>query len=211
MPKSTPNQISIARDGLFTSRRLTADIADTAPTAQKLVKEHFGRRPLTAVELVVTSPKRIARLAAMSQGAAAGVPTEVFMEKLLSFAAKPHDLYSLTVIAPKNTVRVLINAKRLRRRPREIGATLVWAFVEVDQLCRKGALERRIALTRHEMGTHVLSKGKARGLYRIEAEMEAEAAKVTGQIVGKVIRKNRQAEAAVAREEAATTAQSATA
>ncbi|WP_331747484.1 hypothetical protein OG365_40690 (plasmid) [Streptomyces sp. NBC_00853] len=206
MPKSTPNQISIVRDGLFTSRRLTDDIADTVPTAQKLVKEHFGRRALVAVELVVTSPKRIARLAATAQAMAAGIPPEVHHDKLLSFTAKPNDLYSVTVIAPKSTIRVLINAKRLRRRPREIGATLVWAFVEVDQLCRKGALERRIALTRHEMGTHVLPKGKARSLYRIEAEMEAEAAKVTGQIVGKVIRQNRQAEAAAAREEAATAA-----
>lgn len=203
MPKSTPDQLSVIRNGLFVSRSLTADITDTAPTAQRLVKEHFGRRPLNAVELVVTSPKRIPALAAMAQGAAAGIPQDVYAEKLLSFTAKPHDLYSVTVIAPKNTVQILINAKRLRRRPREIGASLVWAFVEVDQLCRKGALERRIALTRHEMGTHVLRKGQARSLYRAEAELEAEAEKVTGQIVGKVIRQNRQAEAAAAREEAA--------
>ncbi|MFD9289608.1 hypothetical protein ACFWBV_15220 [Streptomyces sp. NPDC060030] len=199
-----PTQITVIRHGLFTSRRVTADVNDTVPTAQRLVKEHFGRRPLSAVELVVTAPRTIPRFAAMAQGAAAGIPEEVYAEKLLSFTAKPNDLYSVTVIAPKNTIRVLINAKRLRRRPREIGATLVWAFVEVDQLCRKGSLERRIALTRHEMGTHVLSKGKARSLYRAEAEMEAEAEKVTGQIVGKVIRQNRQAEAAAAREEAAT-------
>ncbi|MBB1244806.1 hypothetical protein GL263_14700 [Streptomyces durbertensis] len=199
-----PTQITVIRDGLFTPRRLTADINDTVPTAQRLVKEHFGRRPLTAVELVVTSPKKIPGLAATAQGSAAGVPKDVYAAKLLSFTAKPTDLYSVTVIAPKNTIRILINAKRLHRRPREIGATLVWAFVEVDQLCRKGSPERRIALTRHEMGTHVLRKGKARSLYRAEAEMEAEAAKVTGQIVGKVIRQNRQAEAAAAREEAAT-------
>ncbi|MGW2331655.1 hypothetical protein ACWC5C_38725 [Streptomyces sp. NPDC001700] len=201
MPISSPSQLSIARDGAFVSRRLTADIADAAPTAQKLVKEHFGRRPLNAVELVVTSPTRIARLAAMAQGAAASIPREVHMEKTLSFTAKPNDLYSATVIAPKNTVRILLNAKRLRRRPRELGATLVFAMVEVDQLCRKGAWDRRIALTRHEMGTYVLSKGKARSLYRAEAELETEAEKVTHHIVGKVIRQNRQAEAAAAREE----------
>ncbi|MEU7553111.1 hypothetical protein AB0B01_12315 [Streptomyces sp. NPDC044571] len=200
---SQPTQITVIRDGLFTSRSLTADINDTVTTAQRLVKEHFGRRPLTAVEVVVTSPKKIPALAATAQGAAAGIPEKVYAEKLLSFTAKPHDLYSVTVIAPKNTIRVLINAKRLRRRPREIGATLVWAFVEVDQLCRKGSLERRIALTRHEMGTHVLSKGKVRSLYRVEAEMEAQAEKATGQIVGKVIRQNRQAEAAAAREDTA--------
>ncbi|MCX5589576.1 hypothetical protein [Streptomyces erythrochromogenes] len=200
-----PTQITVIRDGLFTSRRLTADINDTVTTAQKLVKEHFGRRPLIAVELVVTSPKKIPGFAAMAQGAAAGIPENVYAEKRLSFTAKPDDLYSVAVIAPKNTIRVLINAKRLRRRPREIGATLVWAFVEIDQLCRKGSLERRIALTRHEMGTVVLPKGRARSLYRVEAEMEAEAAKVTGQIVGKVIRQNRQAEAA-AREAADTAA-----
>ncbi|WP_331762452.1 hypothetical protein [Streptomyces sp. NBC_01508] len=204
MPKSTPNQVSIARDGLFTSRRLTAQIADIAPTAQKLVKQHFGRRPLTAVELVVTTTNRIGRHAATAQGTAAGVPAKVHMEKVLSFTSKPGDLYSVAVIAPKKTILVLLNSKRLRRRKGEIGANLVFAFVEVDQLCRKGALERRIALTRHEMGTHILSKRDARSLYRIEAELEAEAEKVTHQIVGKVIRQNRQAENEAAREEAAT-------
>ncbi|MFE7614342.1 hypothetical protein [Streptomyces sp. NPDC057496] len=196
-------QLSIARDTLLGSRRLAAEIASAAPTAQRLVKEHFGRRPLKAVDLVVTSTKRLPGLAAAAQGVAAGIPADVYREKVLSLTAKPGGLYSVTVIAPNHTVQILLNSRRLRRRPREIGATLVWAFVEVDQLGRKGAVDRRIALTRHEMGTDVLSKSKARGLYRIEAEMEAEAEKATEQIVGKVIRQNRQAEAA-AREEAAT-------
>ncbi|MFD8391016.1 hypothetical protein ACFV2N_17900 [Streptomyces sp. NPDC059680] len=43
------------------------------------------------------------------------------------------------------------------------------------------------------------AKHKARALYRVEAGWEAEAEKVTGQIVGKVIRQNRQAEAAAER------------
>ncbi|MEU9108892.1 hypothetical protein AB0D54_32120 [Streptomyces xanthophaeus] len=203
MPKSTPDQMSVIRNGLFVSRRLTADIADTVPTAQRLVKAHFGRRPLLGIDVVVTSPRRIARLAADAQGAAAGIRLEDRKDKTLSLTAKPHDLYSVTVLGPKSNIRIILNAKRLRRRPKDIGATLVWAFVEADQLCRKGAIDRRIALTRHELGTHVLPKPKARGVYRIEAEMEAEAAKVTGQIVGEVIRQNRQAEAAAAREEAA--------
>ncbi|MFJ3630349.1 hypothetical protein ACIPQ3_30095 [Streptomyces albidoflavus] len=202
-----PAQITIVRDGLFTSRRLTADITETVPTAQRLVKEHFGRRPLTAVEVVVTSTKRIAMLATMAQGAAAGLKPEAWDGKSLTATSRPHDLYSVAVIAPNNVVRVLVNAKRLRRRQREIGATLVWAFVEVDQLCRKGAWDHRIALTRHELGVHVLPKHKARALYRVEAGWEAEAEKVTGQIVGKVIRQNRQAEAAAEHE--ASTAQNA--
>lgn len=203
-----PAQITLIRDGLFTSRRLFADISDTVPTAQRLVKEHFGRRPLTAVEVVVTSTNRISRLATMSQGAAAGLKPETWEDKTLSLASRPHDLYSVAVIAPNNTIRVLVNAKRLRRRLGEIGATLVWAFVEVDQLCRKGAFEHRIALTRHELGVQVLPKHKAKAMYRIEASWEAEAAKVTGQIVGKAIRQNRQAEAA-ATGEANTAAQGA--
>ncbi|MFI9080949.1 hypothetical protein ACIGW8_31525 [Streptomyces sioyaensis] len=190
-----PAQITVVRDGLFTSRSLNADIADTVPTAQRLVKEHFGRRPLTAVEVVVTSTNRLSRLAVMSQGAAAGLKPEAWDGKTLTLTSRPHDLYSVAVIAPNNTIRVLVNAKRLRRRPREIGATLVWAFVEVDQLCRKGAWDHRIALTRHELGVNVLPKHKARALYRVEAGWEAEAEKATGQIVGKVIRQNRQAEA----------------
>ncbi|MFF1405036.1 hypothetical protein [Streptomyces sp. NPDC058294] len=110
------------------------------------------------------------------------------------------------MIAPNNVVRVLVNAKRLRRRQCEIGATLVWAFVEVDQLCRKGVWDHRIALTCHQLGAGVLPKHKAGALYRVEAGWEAEAEKVTGQIAGKVIRQNRQAEAAAQREAASTTA-----
>ncbi|MGW1007709.1 hypothetical protein [Streptomyces sp. NPDC002520] len=206
-----PAQITVIRDGLFTSRRLTADITDTVPTAQRLVKEHFGRRPLIAVEVVVTSTNRISRLATMSQGAAAGLKPQAWENKTLTLTSRPHDLYSVAVIAPKNVIRVLVNAKRLRRRQREIGATLVWAFVEVDQLCRKGAWDHRIALTRHELGVNVLPKHKARALYRVEAGWEAEAEKVTGQIVGKVIRQNRQAEAAAEREAASTAAAQGTA
>jgi hypothetical protein len=206
-----PAQITVIRDGLFTSRRLTADITETVPTAQRLVKEHFGRRPLTAVEVVVTSTNRIAMLATMAQGAAAGLKPEAWERKTLTLTSRPNDLYSVAVIAPNNTVRVLVNARRLRRREREIGATLVWAFVEVDQLCRKGAWDHRIALTRHELGVNVLPKHKARALYRVEAGWEAEDEKVTGQIVGKVIRQNRQAEAAAEREAAGTTAAQGTA
>ncbi|MGA4953740.1 hypothetical protein [Streptomyces lydicamycinicus] len=201
-----PVQITVVRDGLLTSRRLTADITDTVPTAQRLVKEHFGRRPLTAVELVVTSTNRIAQLATRAQGAAAGLKPEAWDGKTLTLTSRPNDLYSVAVIAPNNVVRVLVNATRLRRRQREIGATLVWAFVEVDQLCRKGAWDHRIALTRHELGANVLPKHRARALYRVEADWEAEAEKTTGQIVGKVIRQNRQAEATAEREAAATTA-----
>ncbi|MFI2292922.1 hypothetical protein [Streptomyces niveus] len=200
MLKSTPHQISVTRDGLLVSRRLTATVADAVPAARHLVRERFGRRPLHAVEVIVTSPKRLARIAAISQGEAAGVPADVFMDKTLSLTTRPGDLYSVTVIAPKGVIRILVNSTRVRRRTREIGGTLVWAFVEADQLCRKGAVERRIALTRHEMGTDVLPKGKARSLYRIEAEMEAEAAKVTGQILGKVVRQNRHAETQAAHE-----------
>lgn len=201
-----PVQTTVVRDGLFTSRRLFADISDTVPTAQHLVKEHFGRHPLITVEVVVTSTNRIAMLATMAQGAAAGLKPEAWEGKTLTLTSRPNDLYSVAVIAPNNMVRVLVNAKRLRRRQREIGATLVWAFVEVDQLCRKGAWDHRIALTRYELGASVLPKHKARALYRVEANWEAEAEKVTGQIVGKVIRQNRQAEAAAEREAAGTTA-----
>ncbi|GGZ22030.1 hypothetical protein GCM10010300_77200 [Streptomyces olivaceoviridis] len=195
-----PAQITVIRDGLLTSHRLTADITETVPTAQRLVKEHFGRRPLTAVEVVVTSTNRIAMLATMAQGAAAGLKPEAWERKSLTLTSRPHDLYSVAVIAPNNTVRVLVNATRLRRRQREIGATLVWAFVEVDQLCRKGAWDHRIALTRHELGANVLPKHKARALYRIEVAWEAEAAKATEKIIGTVIRQNHQAEAAADRE-----------
>ncbi|WP_329169430.1 hypothetical protein OG709_35825 (plasmid) [Streptomyces sp. NBC_01267] len=200
MRKSASAQLSIARDGLFLSRRLANDITDSAPTARRLVKDHFGRRPLKGVELVLTSAKRIPVLAALSQGTAAGVPDDVYAHKTLSFTRNPRDLYSVAVIAPNNTIEILLNAKRLRRRPQELGATLVFAFVEVEQLCRKGAWDRRIALTRHEMGTETLPKSKARSLYRIEAELEAEAEAVTQKIVGKVIRQNRQAENEAAHE-----------
>src|SRR5690349_15249983 len=97
-----PAQITVVRDGLFTSRRLFADISDTVPAAQRLVKEHFGRRPLAAVEVVVTSTNRMSRLAVMSQSAAAGLKPEAWDGKTLTLTSRPHDLYAVAVIAPND-------------------------------------------------------------------------------------------------------------
>lgn len=199
--KKQQNQLTIKRVGLFVSRKVTADIEGTAPIAQRLVRDHFGRRPLGKVELVVTKASLLSGLVAGSLGVAAGIKYEVWRDKTLSLTNRPGDIYAVTVIGPDNSLRILLNAQRLRRRKgQEIGPTLVYAFVEVDQLCRKGGFHKQIALARHEMGTHVLSKPALKRLDKQFAADEVEAEKVTQQIMGKVVRNHRREEAAAQRQ-----------
>jgi hypothetical protein len=200
MPKTKPDQMTIARKGLLASRDATENVVQSAPTARKLVTDYFGCRPLVSVELVITTPYKITTFAKLSQGTAADVPADVIRQHHgLGITAKPRDLLAVTVIAPKNTVRILLNSSRLRRLPQQIGETLVWAFIEVDQLCRKGGFERRIAQTRHEMGIHVLPAGQVRHIVKTERALEAEAWQVTGKIMGTVQRTHAKAEAAAER------------
>ncbi|MDX3696439.1 hypothetical protein PV726_40325 [Streptomyces europaeiscabiei] len=46
----------------FVSKKITDDIEAAAPIAQRLVREHFARRPLGAVELVVTKTNLLSGL-----------------------------------------------------------------------------------------------------------------------------------------------------
>jgi hypothetical protein len=199
--KKQQNQLTIRRSGLFVSKTLTADIEAAAPIAQRLVIDHFGRRPLGSVELVVTKTNRLSGLVAQSLGVAAGIKYEVWRDKVLSLTERPGDIYAVTVVGPKNSIRIFLNAQRLRRRKgQEIGPTLVYAMVEVDQLCRKGGPDLQIALAHHEMGTHVLNKPALKKLYKALVAREDEAEKVTQQIMGKVVRNHRRQEAEAQRQ-----------
>ncbi|WP_031522608.1 hypothetical protein [Streptomyces sp. NRRL F-5123] len=155
-PPSLSSRMTIQRIGV--SRRLQRTVTDRVPPAARLVQNHFGRRPLNGVHLVLAKPAVLPQLAAEAQGAAAGVPKKLWHAHPLSITRRPSDLYGAVVIAPKGGLQILLNAKRLRRAG-EIDATLVYAFIEIDQLIRRGALERRIALVRHEMHHHRLRRG----------------------------------------------------
>ncbi|MGA5363958.1 hypothetical protein [Streptomyces purpurascens] len=199
--KTSQDQLTIRRSGLFVSKKITADIEAAAPIAQRLVREHFGRRPLASVELVVTKTNRLSGMVAQSVAVAAGIKYEVWRDKALSLTERPGDIYAVTVIGPKNSVRIFLNAERLRRRKgQEVGPTLVYAMVEVDQLCRRGGPDAQIALARHEMGTHVLSKPAVRKLHKQFHAAEAEAEKATQQIMGRVVRNHRREEAEAQRQ-----------
>ncbi|WP_157856088.1 hypothetical protein [Actinacidiphila yeochonensis] len=154
-PPSLSSRMTIQRIGV--SRRLQRTVTDRVPGAARLVQNHFQRRPLNGIHIVIAKPKALPQLAADAQGEAAGVPKKLWHEHPLTITRKPSDLYAAVVIAPKGTVRILLNASRLRRTS-ETDATLVYAFIEVDQLIRHGARERRVALVRHEMHHRRLSK-----------------------------------------------------
>ncbi|MFF1545993.1 hypothetical protein [Streptomyces sp. NPDC058291] len=199
--KKQQNQLTIRRSGLFVSKKITADIEAAAPIAQRLVIDHFGRRPLGSVELVVTKTNKLSGLVAQSVAVAAGIKYDVWRNKVLSLTERPGDIYAVTVIGPKNSIKIFLNAQRLRRRKgQEVGPTLVYAMVEVDQLCRKGGPDRQIALAHHEMGTHVLSKAAVKKLYKQFHAAEDEAEKATQQIMGKVVRNHRRQEAEAQRQ-----------
>ncbi|MDQ0681084.1 hypothetical protein QFZ56_000047 [Streptomyces achromogenes] len=203
--KKPQDQLSIKRVGLFVPKRITDDIEAAAPIAQRLVREHFGRRPLGAVEFVVTKTNLLSGLVAQSVAVAAGIKQDVWRDKVLSLTDRPGDIYAVTVVGPQTSIRIVLNAQRLRRRKgQEVGPTLVYAMVEVDQLCRKGGTEAQIALAHHEMGTHELTKPAAKKPYKKLAAGEVEAEEVTKQIMGKVVRNHRREEAEAQRQMPAT-------
>lgn len=192
--KTKLDRVSIGKAGLFIPRQVRADVEATVPMAQRLVQDHFGRRPLGAVTVIVAKPRWIPGLAATAQGQAAGVPKTVWEDKTLSITARPHNIYVVTVLAPNGEVWMLLNSRLARTKPKELGANLVYGFIEVDQLSEKASIQRRLTLTRHELGTPVLTPGKARRLYRAEEDMESEAEQITHKIIGKVVRQHRKAE-----------------
>ncbi|MFF5147854.1 hypothetical protein ACFY6U_50500 [Streptomyces sp. NPDC013157] len=197
----TPDQITIRRAGLFVSKKVTADIERAAPVAQRLVREHFGRRPMVPIELVVTKTNKLSGLVTQALAVAAGIKYEVWRDKALSLTERPGDIYAITVAAPNNSIRIVLNAQRLRRRKgQEIGPTLVYAMVEVDQLCRKGGPDAQLALARHELGTHVLNKAAVKKLYKQFHAAEDEAEKATQKIMGEVVRNHRRQEAEAQRQ-----------
>lgn len=199
--KKQQEQLTIRRAGWFVSKKITAHIERTAPTAASLVREHFGRRPLGSVEVVVTKTNKLSGLVAQSVAVAAGIKHDVWRDKALSLTARPGDVYAITVIGPDNTIRIFCNAQRLRRRKgQEIGPTLVYAMVEVDQLCRKGGPDPQLALARHEMATHTLNKSALKKLYKELTAREDEAEKVTQKIMGKAVRNHRREEAEAQRQ-----------
>ncbi|MFI9176140.1 hypothetical protein [Streptomyces lincolnensis] len=199
--KKAQNQLTIRRSGLFVSKKITAQVENSAPIAARLVREHFGCRPLGSVDVVVTKTNRLSGLVAQSVAVAAGIKHDVWRNKVLSLTARPGDIYAVTVIGPDNSIRIFCNAQRLRRRKgQEIGPTLVYAMVEVDQLCRKGGPDPQLALARHEMGTHTLNKAALKKLSKELAAREDEAEKVTQKVMGKAVRNHRREEAEAQRQ-----------
>lgn len=203
----TPDQLTIRRAGLLVSKKITADIERTAPVAQRLVREYTGRRPIVPIELVVTKTNKLSGLVAQSVAVAAGIKHEVWRNKVLSLTARPGDIYAVTVIGPENSIKIFLNSQRLRcRGGQEIGATLVFAMVEVHQLCLKGGPDPKLTLARHELGTHVLNKAAAKKVYKELAAREGEAEKATQKIMGKVVHNHRREEAAAQRQVTTATA-----
>ncbi|CAL9337746.1 hypothetical protein SUDANB176_00200 [Streptomyces sp. enrichment culture] len=105
------------------------------------------------------------------------------------------------MIGPENSIRIFLNAQRLRRRKgQEAGPTLTNATAEVDQLCRKGGPDAQIAPARHETGMHVLNEAAAKKLCKELVARETETEKTTRKIMGKAVCNHHREEAAARRE-----------
>jgi hypothetical protein len=280
--KSRPSQLSVLRYGAFVSRTAEQRVSSYAPTVRKLVHDHFGRRPLGAVTIILTKPRLLLSLANEAQGEAAGVPentwksvgvqqsgfvhefrpqmsmtsggTRRLVESMFtrtggtrrhsatapwrtrpppvasafalvpnraadgaspvtpevlpvlvnirrgrclpnccrnaalrreqsqqSIIGKPNDFRVATVIAPKGAMWMLINAPKMRD-PKQLKLSLLRGFVEVDQLIRSGARERRVAWVRHEMNVNSLSKRQANKLQAQILVDGAEAERITADL-----------------------------
>ncbi|MCX4971230.1 hypothetical protein OHA98_42285 [Streptomyces sp. NBC_00654] len=91
------------------------------------------------------------------------------------------------MIAPKEGVLVLLNARKLRSS-RDVALTLVHAFVHVDQLNRKGSRALRIRHLQHEFHVQALHPSQVREFARLLKEEEAEAQHLEGRLVDQMQR-----------------------
>ncbi|MYY80849.1 MULTISPECIES: hypothetical protein [unclassified Streptomyces] len=180
--RNRPSQLSVLRYGAFVSRTAEQRVTAYAPTIRNLVHDHFGRRPLGAVTIILTKPRLLLSLAAEAQGEAAGVPENTWKsvgaQRILG---KPKDLRVVTVIAPKGAMWMLINAPKMRDA-KQLRLSLLRGFVEVDQLIRSGARENRVAWVRHEMNVEPLSKRQANKLQAQIRADTAEAERITADL-----------------------------
>ncbi|MFD3503928.1 hypothetical protein ACFWWC_26335 [Streptomyces sp. NPDC058642] len=177
--KNRPSQLSVLRYGAFVSRTAEQRVTSYAPTVRNLVHDHFGRRPLGAVTIILTKPRLLLSLANEAQGEAAGVPENVWKTGVQqAIIGKPHDFRVATVIAPKGAMWMLLSAPKMRD-PKQLKLSLLRGFVEVDQLIRSGARENRIAWVRHEMNVAPLSKRQQNKLKAQILADGAEAERIT--------------------------------
>jgi hypothetical protein len=177
--KNRPSQLSVLRYGAFVSRTAEQRVTSYAPTVRNLVHDHFGRRPLGAVTIILTKPRLLLSLANEAQGEAAGVPENVWKTGVQqAIIGKPNDFRVATVIAPKGAMWMLLSAPKMRD-PKQLKLSLLRGFVEVDQLIRSGARENRVAWVRHEMNVAPLSKRQANKLKAQILADGAEAERIT--------------------------------
>lgn len=181
--KNRPSQLSVLRYGAFVSRTAEQRVTSYAPTVRNLVHDHFGRRPLGAVTILLTKPHLLLGLANEAQGEAAGIPENVWKSAGVQQAivGKPKDFRVATVIAPKGALWMLINAPKMRD-PKQLKLSLLRGFVEVDQLIRSGTRENRVAWVRHEMNVNPLSKRQANKFQAQILADGAEAERVTAEL-----------------------------
>jgi hypothetical protein len=177
--KNRPSQLSVLRYGAFVSRTAEQRVTSYAPTVRNLVHDHFGRRPLGAVTIILTKPRLLLSLANEAQGEAAGVPENVWKTGVQqAIIGKPYDFRVATVIAPKDAMWMLLSAPKMRD-PKQLKLSLLRGFVEVDQLIRSGARENRVAWVRHEMNVAPLSKRQQNKLKAQILADGAEAERIT--------------------------------
>ncbi|MFD6185648.1 hypothetical protein [Streptomyces goshikiensis] len=172
--RNRPSQLSVLRYGAFISRTAEQRVTSFGPTVRNLVHDHFGRRPLGAVTIILTKPRLLLSLANEAQGEAAGVPENTWKSVGVqqSIIGKPKDFRVATVIAPKGAMWMLINAPKMRD-PKQLRLSLLRGFVEVDQLIRSGARDNRVAWVRHEMKVNPLSKRQGN---KLQAQILADGA-----------------------------------
>ncbi|MEU3226779.1 hypothetical protein ABZ695_26965 [Streptomyces sp. NPDC006976] len=183
MTRSRPSQLSVLRYGAFVSRTSEHRVTSYAPTVRTLVHNHFGRRPLGAVTIILTKPRLLLGLANQAQGEAASVPENVWKSVGVKQAIvdKTKDVRVATVIAPKGEMWMLLNAPKLRD-PKQLKLSLLRGFIEVDQLIRSGARDNRVAWVRHEMNVAPLSRRQAN---KLQAQILAdgdEAERITAEL-----------------------------
>ncbi|MET9483632.1 hypothetical protein [Streptomyces sp. NPDC006638] len=178
--KSRSSQLSVLRYGVLVSHTTERRIVSFAPEIRGLVHQHYGRRPLGAVTIILTKPHLLLGLANEAQGQAAAVPETIWKssDTTQAIIGEARDFRVATVIAPKGEMWMLLNDRKLSDR-KQLKLSLLRGFVEVDQLIRSGARENRVAWVRHEMNSPQLTPRQAKRVLAQNLADAAEAEQVT--------------------------------
>lgn len=172
-------RLDITTHRLF-APRLRRTLDAFAPRAVDAAADHFGRRPLAPVRIVLTSPLGLADQFVTTQRQAAKISSDApTVSRLLEW--RPAKVRCITGLHPRQGTVTFLNGRRLRRAE-QLEDAVLFELAMVDQFLRRGAADRWVAHLRDLAGVDPLPRHHRARLNRELDRSEQEAAQAARSI-----------------------------